>query len=181
MLRRTQFALAVLCFAMSFSMTACGGKSGAIVPTASTSNAHRDLGQIVVHPIHGLADSRSSNPYAGSNYSGDVVTLPAGISSPTGITYDSDDGNLYALTGTTSGYPQIQNITPKGAVTTLLQFGNELNGIVYDHATQTLYVTTDDTCSTSGCNFVPSVYAVTTSGQYSVVRAVLLHSLISRA
>ncbi len=163
-----KFAAALSCI-LIIALQGCAQKVGSgVVPAIKAHQpAHASLA-VVRHTVHldAQRNALGGTHVGGSGYRGNVVTLPPSLISPTDVTYDPDDGNVYVLSEISgqNAY-QILKITPAGVATTFAKLGPLVYGIVYDHATQSFYATSPYLPP----NDYAGVYAITSAGNVSIL------------
>ncbi len=122
---------------------------------------------VFFHPVRPQRRQTLMGRYAVSGVRGNVTTIPAVLEAPIASTYDPDNGKLYVLDQQQSfSQTTILQIGPTGET---LRFANlptgSANGIAYDHATRTFYVSSNQSPSSNS----PSLLSVSSTGAVSLL------------
>jgi len=149
----------VLCLV---AVAACAHAGHDSLPPTSASASYG----IVRHDVRMLQGSRTY-PTTSIIYAGTAQTIPAHLTSPNAIAFDSDDGDLYVLDFSLTPYePDILRVVPSTGATTLFVTLPlvSANGLAYDHANKTFYVT-----SRLNAAYTPAILAVSGNGAISTL------------
>jgi len=159
----------------ALTWSGCAGHGGGIVPAGSGSSSvpnskavrHPSTYQTVRRNVLARAHSDAAIPAAGTTYAGTVKTIGALLNNPTGLTYDADDGKIYVVDRNANNQTEILRVYPNGATSIFVTLAGNASSIVYDHATQSFYVTSGQG-SVNGSSY-PGIYQITSSGSVSIL------------
>ncbi len=155
-------------FALLFGLAVGAAAPAAARPIAlRVQPAAQTLFHVFFHSVRALRRFPLTAFAAGPAVRGNVTTIPAVLEAPIASAYDADNGKLYVLDQQQSStQTTILQVGPSGET---LRFATlpiaSANGIAYDHATRSFYVSSDQSPSSSN----PSLLSVSSSGAVSLL------------